>query len=243
MWFKVDDRFWSHPKVLQCSDSAIALWIKAGSYCAEHLTDGFVADSARNLLGFQNTSAADELVSAKLWKKISGGYQFHNWEEFQPSSKAVKEKRAADRQRKKDSNKKNSGRNPNGIAPESERPVPVPNSTSKEVRQDVSAVLDFFNASLEAREVKPKKNPPESWIRAARLMIDNDGRTVDQIQRCCEWLVTDSFWASNVLSLPKLREKYDQLRLNAQKDNAPKQQPVNDDPYFYLNKPRGGSDA
>ena len=48
--------------------------------------------------------------------------------------------------------------------------------------------------------------------------------------------------ASNVLSLPKLREKYDQLRLNAQK-STPKQQPVNDDPYFYLNKPRGGSDA
>ncbi len=30
VWFKIDDGFWSHPKVLELSDAAVALWTRAG---------------------------------------------------------------------------------------------------------------------------------------------------------------------------------------------------------------------
>ena len=52
-------------------------------------------------------------------------------------------------------------------------------------------------------------------------MLDRDGRTEQQIHAAIDWCQADEFWRSNVLSMPKLREKYDQLRLQAQRRNGP----------------------
>ena len=243
MWSKVSDDFYDHPKTMCCSLAAVGLWTCCMSYAARHKTNGKIPRAFALSRGTQ--AEVDELVNAELWDEDDNGWAFHDWSEYQPTPYEQRKYNTNKDEKKVLAGSKGGQQAASKATARTQQidsPEPEPDSTSKEVRQDVSAVLDFFNSSLEAREVKPKKNPPDSWIRAARLMLDNDGRTIDQIQRCCEWLVTDSFWASNVLSLPKLREKYDQLRLNAQK-STPKQQPVNDDPYFYLNKPRGGSDA
>jgi hypothetical protein len=58
------------------------------------------------------------------------------------------------------------------------------------------------------------------WRMAARLLLDDDGRTVEQVIKAIDWSQADGFWRSNVLSMPKLREKYDQLRLAAQRPNG-----------------------
>ncbi|OPC81830.1 hypothetical protein B4N89_13580 [Embleya scabrispora] len=60
------------------------------------------------------------------------------------------------------------------------------------------------------------------WRTEARLLLDKDGRTVAQVLAAIDWCQADSFWRANVLSMPKLREKYDQLRLKAveQRDRA-----------------------
>jgi hypothetical protein len=50
------------------------------------------------------------------------------------------------------------------------------------------------------------------WRDAARLLLDRDGRTFDQVTRAIDWCQDDEFWRANILSMPKLREKYDQLR-------------------------------
>ena len=91
----------------------------------------------------------------------------------------------------------------------SETPTPDP---EPEPRPDVDAVIDAFQASLTARGVK-RGRVTKPWREAARLMLDRDGRTVPEIQALCEWLVEDEFWRKNVLALPKLRQRYDQLRL------------------------------
>lgn len=46
-------------------------------------------------------------------------------------------------------------------------------------------------------------------------MIDVDGRTPEQIHAAIEWSQDHDFWRANILSMPKLRAKYDQLRLQA----------------------------
>lgn len=99
-WFKVDDGFWSHPKTAALSDSAVATWVRAGSYSCQHLTDGFIATAVLRMVGDKDT--AGELVTAGLWDIVAGGWQFHDWDEYQETSTAVKERRAAarDRQRK-----------------------------------------------------------------------------------------------------------------------------------------------
>ncbi|MFE3572413.1 hypothetical protein ACFXON_23635, partial [Bacillus subtilis] len=99
-WFKVDDGFWSHPKVAALSDAAVALWVRAGSYSCQHLTDGHVARSVLRMLG--EASAVAELVECGLWMEVAGGYEFHDWAEYQETGEAVKRRReqARDRQRK-----------------------------------------------------------------------------------------------------------------------------------------------
>lgn len=95
VWFKVDDGFWSHPKVLELSDAAVALWVRAGSYCAGHLTDGAVRPGVLRLLG-ADRDAATELVLAGLWHLDSdGAWRFHDWTEYQPTREEQDAKREA----------------------------------------------------------------------------------------------------------------------------------------------------
>lgn len=95
VWFKVDDGFWSHPKVLELSDAAVALWVRAGSYCAKHMTDGEVKPRTIRLLA-ADRDAATELVLAGLWDLDSDGvWWFHDWAEYQPSREETLAKREA----------------------------------------------------------------------------------------------------------------------------------------------------
>ena len=62
----------------------------------------------------------------------------------------------------------------------------------------------------------------ESWTKDIRLMIERDGRSVEQIRFIIDWCQDDSFWRSNILSPSKLRAKFDQLRLNAEQQSSRK---------------------
>ncbi len=57
----------------------------------------------------------------------------------------------------------------------------------------------------------------KGWRDAARLMVDKDGRDESDVHAAIDWCQNDDFWRANVMSLPTLREKYDQLRLQAQR--------------------------
>ena len=97
-WFKVDDHFWSHPKTGDLSDGATALWLRAGSWSAGHLTDGYVPTSKLRLFRARRRSI-EELVDAGLWSGVEGGYLFHDWSDYQPSREAVTARRDATKNR------------------------------------------------------------------------------------------------------------------------------------------------
>lgn len=92
-WFKVDDRFYSHPKTLATSLAARGLWVSAGAWSSDQLTAGAVPDHALAMLG-GSPELADELVSAGLWKRVRGGYQFHDWDRYQPDAIAEKDRKS-----------------------------------------------------------------------------------------------------------------------------------------------------
>jgi hypothetical protein len=106
-WTRIDDSFYDHPKAARTSLAAIGLWTKALSYCARHLTDGFVPtliviDLAR-LPKDEALGLARELVHARLWKAVGvKGFKFHDYLEYNPSAKALQAHRAttAARQRR-----------------------------------------------------------------------------------------------------------------------------------------------
>jgi len=91
-WFKVDDGFWSHPKTLALSPDAVALWVRAGSWSCQQLTDGVIEDYTLPMFG-PVASAAEELVEVGYWYRHDGAYEFHDWAEYQEASEAVKERR------------------------------------------------------------------------------------------------------------------------------------------------------
>ena len=66
---------------------------------------------------------------------------------------------------------------------------------------------------MRRNEAKVPDTITEKWIDAARLLVDRDGRDPHEARELILWATADEFWRGNILSLPKFREKYDQLRL------------------------------
>jgi hypothetical protein len=101
-WFKVDDSFYDHPKIMGVSLAARGLWTACGSYAARHLTNGYVADLVIAMIGAAEADTCRrELIDAGLWKPATGGVQFHDWDEYQPSRETVLAERAAARERQR----------------------------------------------------------------------------------------------------------------------------------------------
>jgi hypothetical protein len=116
-WFKVDDGLHSHPKAFRAGTAALGLWVRAGSWSASQLTDGFVPDDVVRMYG--TPSMAKALVAAELWTKTEGGYQFHQWsdEGRQPTRDKVLAEKAASRDRvRRYRDRRNGPRNGGGNA-------------------------------------------------------------------------------------------------------------------------------
>jgi len=102
-WFKVDDGFYSHPKVLtiprEARAAAIGTWTLCGTWAAKHEQDGVIPKHIVEEVG-GSTVGADALVRAKLWRRRAGGYVFHDWQTYQPTKAELDERRAAEAKRK-----------------------------------------------------------------------------------------------------------------------------------------------
>ena len=102
-WFKVDDKFHSHAKVARLGDDsdALALWVVAGSWCADQLTDGWVPAFVARRLDPDYVRRAAALVRVGLWeeeqREDEKGWVFHGWNEEgrQPTAEQVQQERAA----------------------------------------------------------------------------------------------------------------------------------------------------
>jgi hypothetical protein len=92
-WFRVDDSFHDHPKVFDAPDCAVALWTRAGTWSAHNLTDGFVPSALLARFTSDPQRAARELVRRGLWLRVRGGFQFHDWHDYQPTRQAVENER------------------------------------------------------------------------------------------------------------------------------------------------------
>lgn len=247
-WMKVDDGFWSHPKVISLSTDAVALWVRAGSYCARHLTDGAIPATVVMLLG-GSQAVANELVKAGLWDGKGDGYAFHDWDHYQLSSAETKDRRLETSRKRAEAGRKgaaarwrgNDGKadgnlpmasDGNDMAPSR----PVPSSSSKEedhvespsteiaisTRPDVEALLDLLDEKLRENDVRKLPRRNKANLDAMRLMLDRDKREPSEIASIIVWCQQSDFWKANVMSATKLREKYEQLRLQMNSRPNPK---------------------
>jgi hypothetical protein len=117
-WLRVDDRVRTHPKIVQAGPVAAWFWFCGICYCREHLTDGFIADAMLPTLAPGVTSwkkCAEALVGSGLWHRAQGGYQVHDFLEWNPSRASVMEQREKDNARKRGGVQTESERSPDGI--------------------------------------------------------------------------------------------------------------------------------
>ena len=96
-WFKVDDNLAFHAKVMTAGNAAMGLWVRAGSWSMQMLTDGRIPAAICRQLGTE--SQAKKLVEAGLWETTKDGWRFHGWDERQPSRASVEAERLSARER------------------------------------------------------------------------------------------------------------------------------------------------
>lgn len=96
----------------------------------------------------------------------------------------------------------------------------TPDADEPGQRDDVEQLCTHLADRIEGNGSK-RPTVTKRWRTACRLLLDRDGRTEEQVRKAIDWCQDDEFWRTNVLSMPKLREKYDQLRLAAQRARSP----------------------
>jgi hypothetical protein len=94
-----------------------------------------------------------------------------------------------------------------------------PKAADAPLRDDVESLFDVFDQELAANGCKPLTRT-KAGRDAFRLMLDRDGIELNNIAGAIRWAQQDSFWKANIMSPTKLREKYEQLLLQAQRKKS-----------------------
>ena len=226
-------------------------------YCSQNQTDGVfpvrAIKAVANVVTSDEETALTALFEVGMWVNLPGGMaEVHDFLEHQTPASLTKKRSDAGKKgaATRWQNDGKSAQSANGKtmasanAEEKRREKNNSRQNSDEIlRPDITELLDYLDAALKAADIH-LPNRSQKNKTAARLLLDKDHRTMDQIKAAIDFAFSDEFWRTNIASMSKLREKYEQLRGAAQRKQGVKAQSVvNDDPYFYLNKPRGGSDA
>lgn len=165
-WVKLDDAFADHPKVMALGRDRIVglgLWTAAACYCARFLTDGFVPIAVTQ--GFGNERVLGRLVDVGLLTKQPGGYQLHDWLEYNPPrEKVLAERKAAkDRMNNRRSSPEvpaNEARTNGEVREKFGDPVPYP---SRPVPVDAYEYVDPAALYLEKTGRRPGKRERD-WL-------------------------------------------------------------------------------
>ena len=96
-WFKVDDTLAFHGKTVAAGNAAMGLWVRAGAWSMQTLSDGFIPLHIARQLGTRGE--AQRLVDCDLWSAKDDGYVFHEWDQRQPSRAKVRADREANAER------------------------------------------------------------------------------------------------------------------------------------------------
>ena len=115
--------------------------------------------------------------------------------------------------------------NPSPVVVSNKTPVPVSNpSPKKESIKKKKEIIysqdsqEFILSQYLLDKIlgnNPGNKIPDlnSWSKQMDLILRVDERQPDEVKMVIDFCQTDSFWKSNILSVGKLREKYDQLNI------------------------------
>ncbi|MGG3451960.1 phage replisome organizer N-terminal domain-containing protein [Domibacillus aminovorans] len=97
------------------------------------------------------------------------------------------------------------------------------NNSRKQAYDESSVYYQLANRLYQKiLDNNPNHKQPDlqKWANDVRLMMERDDRTDEQILFLIDWTQEHDFWQANILSIAKLREKYDQLVLQVKSERA-----------------------
>ena len=228
-YFHVDVGYFQNPKVaplVETNPRAVILHLQAIAYSAQHLTDGLAPKRlVMNLAGVEPCSkqCGEQCIEqCDLQCTIENGLLYvadertigvHDYLEHQRSSADAK--KASDKgKRAADARWSDASSNAPSIASSNAKRERKNSLVADATRPDVDGLCSLLADLIEGNGSK-KPTITKAWRDSARLMLDRDGRDATQAEWLIRWSQKDEFWRTNILSMPKFREKYDQLRIKS----------------------------
>ena len=233
---------------------AIGLWTIAGSWCAKHMTDGHFGEFMLDEWGADPAVAHTLVDAALWEATPLGFvfHDWPEWQRTRVQIEAKREqervrkdsyrKAKADERVNPDedmSRRRPTGtpasvprvsRHPSQALPSPSKPtllstkdIVEDHEPSSELRPEVERLCDLLRDLVVANGSRVP-TIGKNWHTAARLMLVNDGRDAQAAERLMRWCQSDPFWRGNILSMPKFRAKYDELRLHAERQRNDRNQ-------------------
>lgn len=109
MWLKVDDKLHDHLKVHALLErgqlEALGLWVVAGSWCGDQMSDGLISGYVLGRFAPTNwQTLAEQLVDVGLWEAVPETdrpqFQFHDWDIYNDTREEIEADRLAAKIRK-----------------------------------------------------------------------------------------------------------------------------------------------
>ena len=217
VWAKIDDAILDNPKIARVGVYGFALHVAAVTWCCRNLTDGFIPSARVTALltlekvmfdvanplalvgepesmagdtGLSALTIAEALVDAGLWDRAPGGFQLHDFLEYNPSREEVLAKREKISARVKRHRSRVSNDDCNAVtnavsnAPVTPLPDPDP-VTKKEEERDARAQEHAPAPPTTAKRSKRKTQAPtelpEDWEPSESCLADFRARGFDAL--------------------------------------------------------------
>lgn len=102
---RIEENAMDHPKFIALNAGAWRLWCEGNTYCQRQLTDGFIPATAVKGFRYYSAGAQKQLLEAlvpnkgPLWERVDGGYQMHDYLDWNDSAEKVLAARKAGKDR------------------------------------------------------------------------------------------------------------------------------------------------
>lgn len=154
-WVRFDDGFFRHPKVVAAGRDARDVFMASVCYANANLTDGFIPEGALRMIAADaginsHTKAVKSLLSNRLWFVTDGGYQIHDYLDYQVSAASVTASQSSNRKRQQEWRNKNRNAKDNGQR----------NGVTNSPVTDTDKNIDINTTSDEVVTPRPPKAKP-----------------------------------------------------------------------------------
>jgi hypothetical protein len=211
-----------HPKIEDLSDAGFRTLVTLWCWCSRNETDGWVTP---NVWTKRTTPAVRRELLASLVEDHGDRFYMHDYLDHQRSAEEIADLREKRSKAGAKGGKRSASAKANAQA-----------SASANGKQDASKVQAYSETESSNEDVpprvdveslcqrladrieengSPRPSITQRWRDECRRMLDRDKRDVTRTERLIDWCQASSFWRANVLSMPKFREQYDKMRLQA----------------------------